>query len=328
MKSVTLLAVAAVLLAACSSTTATPTPVTSAPSNSAVPSSSAPVTFPITITSDDVEMPPAVKEAPAAGAPQRIITLAKGVGETVVALGGGNRMVGRDEASDVDQIADLPIVTKAHSTNAEKVLSLSPDLVIVDKSTTPPEALTQIKNAGVKVVSIPEAWAMQDIAARTRAVAEAIGASPTTADAVIAESTRETGSPAASGTNKPKVLFLYVRGTSAIYLVGGKGSGADALIDAAGGEDMGSANGYGPFTPLTAEAIASMNPDVILVMTKGLESVGGIDGLANLPGVAQTSAGKNHKVIAVDDTLLLSFGPRTGALVDALRTAIAAAAKG
>jgi len=56
-------------------------------------------------------------------------------------------------------------------------------------------------------------------------------------------------------------------------------------------------------------------------MTKGLESVGGIDGLLQLPGVAQTKAAKTRSVISVDDTLLLSFGPRTGELVVALNQA-------
>ena len=53
-------------------------------------------------------------------------------------------------------------------------------------------------------------------------------------------------------------------------------------------------------------------------MSKGLESVGGVSGLLKLPGVAQTQAGKNHAIIDVDDSLLLSFGPRTPSLVIAL----------
>ena len=44
---------------------------------------------------------------------------------------------------------------------------------------------------------------------------------------------------------------------------------------------------------MSAEAIATLNPDLILVMSKGLESVGGVEGLIALPGVAQTDAGKN-----------------------------------
>ena len=68
----------------------------------------------------------------------------------------------------------------------------------------------------------------------------------------------------------------------------------------------------------TAEALIEADPDV-LVMTEGLASVGGVDGLVKLPGVAQTDAGVQGRVIAVDDRVLLSFGARTPSLVAALR---------
>jgi iron complex transport system substrate-binding protein len=118
------------------------------------------------------------------------------------------------------------------------------------------------------------------------------------------------------------VAFLYLRGTSAVYLIGGQGSGADDLITSAGGIDVGAESGLAAFVPLTPEALAAADPDVILVMTKGLESVGGVDGLLGLPGVAQTTAGRERRVIAVDDALLLSFGPRTGQLVTRLSAAL------
>jgi iron complex transport system substrate-binding protein len=62
-------------------------------------------------------------------------------------------------------------------------------------------------------------------------------------------------------------------------------------------------------------------------MTKGLESVGGISGLLKLPGVAQTEAGKKQAVIDVDDSLLLSFGPRTPSLVQVLAERVSAVLK-
>jgi iron complex transport system substrate-binding protein len=68
--------------------------------------------------------------------------------------------------------------------------------------------------------------------------------------------------------------------------------------------------------------MVALNPDVILVMTKGLQSVGGVSGLVALPGVAQTDAGKNKRVVAVDDSLLLSFGPRTPDLLKKLSAAV------
>jgi len=78
---------------------------------------------------------------------------------------------------------------------------------------------------------------------------------------------------------------------------------------------------------MTSELVASLNPDVILVMTKGLQSVGGVSGLVELPGIAQTAAGKNKRVIAVDDSLLLSFGPRTPDLLKRLDAAMTKAMK-
>jgi iron complex transport system substrate-binding protein len=104
--------------------------------------------------------------------------------------------------------------------------------------------------------------------------------------------------------------------------LGGQGSGADSLIGAVGAVDVGAQKYAKAYTPISAEALIEVNPQVILVMEKGLASVGGIDGLRKLPGVAQTDAGKNRAVIAVDDSLLLSFGPRTPDLISQLSGAI------
>jgi iron complex transport system substrate-binding protein len=122
---------------------------------------------------------------------------------------------------------------------------------------------------------------------------------------------------------KSRVIFLYLRGGSSIYLIGGKGSGADSLIGAVGALDVGAATLTNPFSAMTSELLASLNPDVLLVMSKGLQSVGGVSGLVQLPGIAQTAAAKNRRVIAVDDSLLLSFGPRTPDLIEQLSVAMA-----
>jgi iron complex transport system substrate-binding protein len=95
-------------------------------------------------------------------------------------------------------------------------------------------------------------------------------------------------------------------------MIGGRDSGADALIEAAGGHDVGKGLGIQDFRPLTAESLVAAQPDVILALTAGVESVGGVDGLLKLPGVGQTPAGKNRRIVHYDDLLLLGLGPRTG----------------
>lgn len=313
-------AMTALAVAACSSpgagTSQSPTGASSAASASA--STAAAPGEPIVITTADLPEITPVGVA-SAQTPQRIVSLATGVGETLVALGAGDRVVGRDETSEVPTQAE--VVTEAHNVSAERVIALDPDLVIVDARTTPPEALDQIKAAGARIVEVPEAWTLADMAPRTEAIAEAVGVDPAGLLATL-----PTGAASASpAADAPRVAFLYLRGTSAIYLLGGSGSGADALIAAAGGVDAGAEAGLEAFTPLTAEALVALDPDVLLVMTGGLESVNGVDGLLALPGVAQTTAGRERRIIAVDDAVLLSYGPRTGALVDLLRGALAQA---
>ncbi|MBV7697932.1 hypothetical protein KWI83_20505 [Streptomyces sp. TRM70350] len=73
-----------------------------------------------------------------------------------------------------------------------------------------------------------------------------------------------------------------------------------------------------PFTPLTSEALIKAQPDVILMTSKGLESIGGVDGLLDVPGIRETPAGQNRSVVTLDDGVLLSFGPRTPLVVDIL----------
>jgi len=114
-----------------------------------------------------------------------------------------------------------------------------------------------------------------------------------------------------------------MRGQAGVYLIGGKGSGADSMIAAAGGVDAGTASGLDdPFTPITTEALVGAAPDVILMTTTGLESVGGLDGLVAIPGIAQTPAGRDRRVVTLEDGLLYSFGSRTpeaiAALIDGL----------
>lgn len=249
----------------------------------------------------------------------RVIVLANGVAEIIQSLNGQSIMVGRDISSTEDSLADIPIVTSGHQVLPEKVISLNPDLVLIDASTGPKAAIATIKAAGIRVVETPESWSLGDLPKKVRAVGAAIGA-PDRAELLVEQIELAVKTSMVKGS--PLVAFLYLRGTSSVYLIGGSGSGADSLLQAIGAVDVGAQSLDRPFNTLTAESLASLNPDVILVMSKGLESVGGVQGLLKLPGVAQTKAGKNAAVIDVDDSLLLSFGPRTPSLIEALATAL------
>jgi len=250
----------------------------------------------------------------------RVVALANGSAEIISAMGYRNILIGRDVASSDPALDSVEIVASGHQIIPEKILSLSPDLILIDDATGPKAALDVLKAANIEIVMISQAWTLSEIDRKISEVALAIGAPES--GVMLQEAIAEQSADVASIPANTKIAFLYLRGASAIYLIGGKGSGADSLISAIGAIDVGARALANPFNPMTSEALARLNPDVFIVMSKGLDSVGGIDGLVQLPGVAQTTAGKNRSVIAVDDSLLLSFGPRTPMLITELAQSV------
>ena len=247
----------------------------------------------------------------------RIVALANGSAEVISALGQKKFLIGRDIASTDKDLATIPIVTSGHQLIPEKILNLKPDLVLIDASTGPSTAIEALKNSGIHIVKVSETWSIQEIPAKVTEIAAVLD---------VREDGRHLSDLLSQNSSKishpVRIAFLYLRGGSAIYLIGGKGSGADSIIESIGGVDVGAQKLAHPFNSMTAEAMAKLNPDLILVMTQGLRSVGGVKGLVELPGVAQTTAGKYKRVVAVDDSLLLSFGPRTSDLQKQLVTAV------
>ncbi|MFD4601696.1 hemin ABC transporter substrate-binding protein [Streptomyces sp. NPDC058464] len=263
--------------------------------------------LPVTVTSADGRKV-TVRQA------RRIVPLSGSLSEIVFTLGLGGRVVARDITATFRQAAKLPVVTRNHDVSAEGVLSLKPDLVLAETTTGPQEAMDQIREAGVPVLLVDPAQGLGDVGPRIAAVAGALGV-----PAAGKRLTRRTEDRIAvvrkavpHERTKPRVAFLYLRGSASVYLIGGRGSGATSLLEAAGAVDAGFESGLTKdFTAITAEALVKAAPDAILVMTKGLESVGGIDGLVKIPGVAQTPAGMDRRVVSVEDGVLLNYGPRT-----------------
>ncbi|KOU90675.1 ABC transporter substrate-binding protein [Streptomyces sp. WAC05950] len=254
----------------------------------------------------------------------RVIPLTGSLNEIVHTLGLGEQVVARDITATFEQAAALPVVTRGHDVSAESVLSLRPTLVLAETTTGPAEAVQQIRDAGIPVLVVAPAKGLDDVPKRIDIVAAALGVKDAgtqlnqrTADRIAAA---RRNVPAATA-KQPRVAFLYLRGTASVYLLGGSDSGAASLLEAAGAVDTGKESGLGKdFTPITSEALAAAAPDALLVMSKGLESVGGIDGLVKIPGVAQTPAGMDRRVVTVDDGVLLNYGPRTDQVLSSLIT--------
>ena len=245
----------------------------------------------------------------------RIVPLNGDIAEVVFTLGLTKNVVGVDTSATypAKAVAQLPRIGYQRTLSAEGILSLRPTLVVGSALAGPATVIDQLRSAGVPVLLIPNFRGIDAGSRKLRLLGKALGVPlrgerlAAQVDRQIALAKREVGAT----TARPKVAFLYLRGTQ-VQMIGGKDSGADALIAAAGGRDMGSELGIESFKQLTAESLVAGQPDVILLLSAGLQSVGGIDGLLRIPGVAQTPAGKNRRILHYDDQFLLGLGPRTG----------------
>ena len=60
--------------------------------------------------------------------------------------------------------------------NAEGILSLKPTLLITTSDAGPPQVIEQLKNSGVKVLSLTPDYTVETVKEKVQKIAEAIGA--------------------------------------------------------------------------------------------------------------------------------------------------------
>ncbi|MGH9272566.1 MAG: heme/hemin ABC transporter substrate-binding protein [Ilumatobacteraceae bacterium] len=257
---------------------------------------------------------------------ERIVPVNGDLAEVVYALGLGEQVVATDISATYPPEADeTPKIGYQRTLVAETILSFEPTVVLADDLAGPAEVLDQLRDAGVRVVQIEEQTSLDAPAAKIRAVAEALGV-PDRGEELVSELEADLVAAEAQVAEvdqdgRPRVLALYLRG-SAVQQVFGDGSGIDAVIEAAGGTDLGTEMGVVDNAQLSIESIIAAQPEVLLVTTSGLESVGGVDGLLSIPGIDRTPAARDRRVVAFEDQDLYGLGPRTGQLVGELAGAI------
>jgi iron complex transport system substrate-binding protein len=285
--------------------------------------------LPTTVTSHDLDgdRKVTVKSADAVIG----LDISGSIGATIFGLGLGDRVIARDVSTTFAEAAGLPVITSnGHTVNSEAILALSPDVIITDGTVGPVDVLLQLRDAGIAVVFVDTDPTFAGVGELARQVGAALGVAEAgvqlaaTLEAEIDAKVAEIAAIAPTATgDRLRIVFLYLRGTAGIYYLFGEESGADVIITALGGVDVAGEIGWTGMKPMTDEALIAAQPDLILVMSDGLNSVGGVDGLIqSKPAVALTRAGQNKRIVDMADGAVLSFGPRTAAVLDALARAI------
>jgi len=253
-----------------------------------------------------------------AAIPKRIITLSAALTETADALGFGKSIVAVDVTSMYPAFVNkLPKVSNNRSVSAEGLIAFAPDLVLAPEGSVSKEIQYQLKSAGIRFVGIKQEYSVAGALMFIRTVAAALQSAPK--GELLAKQTeikiKQSLATIKTGGKIPKVLFIYARGTGTM-LVAGKKTSMDAIITLAGGKNA--VQEFNEFKPYTTEALIKANPDVILMFEFGYNSLGGINSILKMPGVGQTTAGKNKKIVQLDANLLVNFSVRLDQAIRAL----------
>jgi iron complex transport system substrate-binding protein len=242
---------------------------------------------------------------------KRIVSVGGAVTEILYQVGAQDRIAAIDTTSlfPPDALKTKPNVGYLRALSPEGVLSMSPDLIIMEADAGPPDAVALLDKAGIPVVHVPSGHELGELPRKIRDVAAAVGKKDdgdriaTKVETDLAKLKQDL----AAVTKRKRVLFILSL-TDGRPMAAGTHTAANAIIELAGAENVfAEAKGYKTISP---EAAAALQPDVILMITRSSAPQEGVD-ILKQPAFAETPAGKTGGFIKMESLYLLGFGPRT-----------------
>lgn len=241
----------------------------------------------------------------------RLISIGGGLTEIVYLLKANKELVGVDTTSIYPAAATrLPNVGYTRSLSAEGILALRPTQLIATEDAGPPMVLKQIVDTRIPLTILPSSHQFKDLIERVSTIGmllDKTDIAQALASRLHLEWSNTQERVSHSKIKNMRVLFVLSQNPSQL-MVGGAKTSADAMIGYAGARNA--ITGFSGFKPLTPEAVIAANPDVILVTDQGMKAIGGIGGVLRFPGISQTRAGKEQKIVSLEAMYLLGFGPR------------------
>lgn len=240
--------------------------------------------------------------------PERIVSLAPSITETLFALGIGDKLVGATsycdyppEALAVERVGDTV------RPSLEKIVGRKPDLVLVSTASQLEQLVGRLEEVGIPVwVSNPRT--LEGVISSIERLGEVTGRQGASA-ALASEMRARVDSVRKRVENLPRPRVLLILGGQPLITVGAN-SFINDLINTAGGASI-SADVSSEYPQYSLETAIARGPEIIFLQAGG-------EGLPRR--LEQTPAFRSGRVFRLDPVLLLRPGPR---IVDGLE-AIAA----
>ncbi|RMG20541.1 MAG: hemin ABC transporter substrate-binding protein [Deltaproteobacteria bacterium] len=233
---------------------------------------------------------------PLDGPPQRIVTLAPSLTETVLALGAGDRLVGVSRFDDFEAVRALPRVGGYLDPNLEAILALHPDLVLAEKSPGNEAVVRDLARLGVPVLVV-RARTLAEVREMIVAVAGALGMEAA-GRGLLARFDAGLRAAQRLGPTAGTVRALLVYGVTPL-VVAGPGSFGAELLSLCGAKNA-AASGTGAYPTWPLERLIADPPDLIVVLSMtGTQDLGPLGRIERL----------RSRTVPLDATDLARPGP-------------------
>ncbi len=246
--------------------------------------------------------------------PRRIVSLIPATTELVFALGAGDRLVGRTTWCDYPPAAaQVPDLGNGMGPNLEAVAGARPDLVLLYRSPDNAGTAERLRALGIPVLEL-RTDRIADFDRITRLLGGELG-DPLTADTLLERVHRDiavASAPAVRPSARPTVLLLsWDRPPIAL----GRGSFLSEIVEHAGARNVFD-DLPAPSAPVSIEAVASRNPDLILTSSADLPAI------ATRPEWRVVPAVRARRFLRITGSEFNRPSPRIGAAIAALRAAL------
>lgn len=262
--------------------------------------------------------PAAPPAAPERRLPQRVVCISPSMTEILFALGQGRRVVGIGQYTVwPPESARLPVCGGFVNPDAERILSLHPDLIVTQEFAT---KVIELARAQRTPCLAPE---MQDLKSVFHCIALAgatLGAEPAAAT-LSAQIQRDLDAvrERVKGRPAPRVFLSVGREAGSLQnlMTAGKTSYLSEVLELAGGENVfGDVNELYPTAG--KEALLQRQPELIIELvgegmideTQQAKRSAAWSALPTLPAV------RNGRIVAIGDTYALMPGPRIARLAE------------
>lgn len=245
---------------------------------------------------------------------KRYVCLSKQYTEMLYALGAEEHLTAVDYSSTYPpQTSDLTTVGYHRALSAEAVLAVEPTLILHNNNIGPEHVVTQLEELQIPMKVFSEkgnTWESAKLLLKEMGQWAGYSSRADSLVNAMDVALNQALENSSKYPDTPTVMVIHYGRATNTYLVMTSNSTGAKMIEWAGGKvpflgDRG-------MRPLSAEVIAEVNPEVIIMTNFGYDRLPNYDAILQLPGVRGTRAAENKRIYRFEEHDLVYLGPRTG----------------